>query len=67
MVLSIPRFSTSSGFGMDRLREALLNWGFLRTGLRRVRSVEELPEHLRRDIGLTSLRTGPSDLRDRRW
>ena len=37
--------------GMDSLGEALLNWGFLRTGVRRART-EELSDHLRRDLGL---------------
>ena len=30
-MLSISRFSTSAGLGMDALGEALLNWGFLRS------------------------------------
>ena len=65
-MLSISRFSTSTGLGMDSLGEALLNWGFLRTGMRRART-EELSEHLRRDLGLLPRSERPSDLRDPRW
>ena len=65
-MLSIPRFSTSTGLGMDSLGEALLSWGFLRTGLRRGRT-EDLPDHLRRDLGLLPRSERPSDLRDLRW
>jgi len=52
-MLSIPRFSTSSGLDMEWLGEALLNWGFLRMGL-----------NLRRDIGLAPRQKGPSGLGD---
>jgi hypothetical protein len=65
-MLSISRFSTSAGLGMDALGEALLNWGFLRTGLRRSRT-QELSEHLRRDLGLLPRSERSSDLRDPRW
>ena len=65
-MLSISRFSTSNGLGMDSLGEALLNWGFLRTGMRRART-EELSDHLRRDLGLLPRSKRPSDLRDLRW
>ena len=65
-MLSISRFSTSNGLGRDSLGEALLNWGFLRTGMRRART-EELSDHLRRDLGLLPRSERPSDLRDLRW
>ena len=65
-MLSISRFSTSNGLGMDSLGEALLSWGFLRTGVRRART-EELSDHLRRDLGLLPRCERPSDLRDLRW
>ena len=65
-MLSISRFSTSNGLGMDSLGEVLLNWGFLRAGLRRART-EELSDHLRRDLGLLPRAERPSDLRDVRW
>ena len=65
-MLSISRFSISSGLGMDALGEALLSLGFLRTGVRRART-EELSDHLRRDLGLLPRSERPSDLRDLRW
>ncbi|HJR23195.1 MAG TPA: hypothetical protein VJ822_16295 [Dongiaceae bacterium] len=64
-MLSSSRFSTQAGLGMDSLGEALLSWGFLRTGLRRART-EELSDHLRRDLGLLPRSGRPSDLRDPR-
>ena len=65
-MLSISRFSTSNGLGMDSLGEALLSLGFLRTGVRRART-EELSDHLRRDLGLLPRSERPCDLRDLRW
>ena len=65
-MLSISRISTSNGLGMDSLGEALLNWGFLRAGLRRARA-EELSDHMRRDLGLLPRSERLSDLRDLRW
>jgi hypothetical protein len=65
-MLSVSRFSTSNGLGMDALGEALLNWSFLRAGVRRTRT-EELSDHLRRDLGLLPRSERPSDLRDLRW
>ena len=65
-MLSISRFSISNGLGTDALGEALLNWGFLRSGLRRARP-EDLSDHLRRDLGLLPRSERLSDLRDRRW
>ena len=64
-MLSISRFSTSSGLGTDALGEALLNWGFLRMGLRRA-GTEQLSDHLRRDLGLLPRSERPSDLGDLR-
>jgi hypothetical protein len=65
-MLSISCFSTSNGLGVDALGEALLNWGFLRAGLRRS-GTQELSDHLRRDLGLPPRSERPSDLRDLRW
>jgi hypothetical protein len=65
-MLSISRFSASNGQGMDSLGEALLNWGFLRAGLRRAQT-KELSDHLRRDLGLLPRSERSSDLRDLRW
>ncbi|WP_162917098.1 hypothetical protein [Dongia deserti] len=64
-MLTTSRFSSAPIFAMDWLGEALLNWGFLRTGLRRS-AIEELPDHLRQDVGLPPV-DGPSDPRDWRW
>jgi hypothetical protein len=52
---------------MDWLGEALLAWGFLRAGLRRRPSIDELPDYLRRDVGLPPREKGTLDLRDLRW
>lgn len=65
-MLSISRFSASNGLGMDRLGEALLNWGFLRTGLSRGRT-EDLSDHLRRDLGLLPRSERAADPREERW
>jgi hypothetical protein len=65
-MLSISRFSTSNGLGMDSLGEALLSWGFLRAGLRRGRT-EDLSDHLRRDLGLLPRAERPADPRGERW
>lgn len=65
-MLSISRISTSTGLGMNALGEALLNWGFLRTGLRRT-GTKDLSDHLRRDLGLLPRSERPSYLRDPRW
>jgi|SoiMethySBSTD1v2_1073268.scaffolds.fasta_scaffold01895_28 hypothetical protein len=65
-MLSILRFS-SSGLGSDSLGEALLNLTFLRLGINRARSIEELPDHLRRDVGLLPRTETRPDLRDWRW
>jgi hypothetical protein len=68
-MFGISRFSSSSGLGPDWLGEALLNWGFLRMGLQRGglqrgRSADELPDHLRRDVGLPPRQKALSDPRD---
>lgn len=63
----ILRFSSSSGLSSNWLGEALLNWGFLRLGLNRGHKLEELPDHLRRDVGLPPRVERPADLRDWRW
>jgi hypothetical protein len=65
VMLSFSRFSSSAG--SDWLGEALLNWGFLRAGVRRWASIEELPDDLRRDVGLLPREKTSVDLRDLRW
>ena len=52
-MLTNSRLSATPTFVIDWLSEALLNWGYLRTGLKRRPSVEKLPDHLRRDVGFT--------------
>ncbi|HEU4825378.1 MAG TPA: hypothetical protein VFS85_02795 [Dongiaceae bacterium] len=51
--------------GLGRLGEALLNLAALRTGLSRAPTVKELPDHLRRDVGLPprAARIDPRDFR----
>jgi hypothetical protein len=66
MMFGISRMSASLGLGPDWLGEALLNLSFLRTGVRRGRRPEELPDQLRRDVGLPP-REKVSDPRDLRW
>lgn len=62
-MLSILRFS--SGLGSDSLGEALLNLSFLRAGASRRRgSVDELSDHLRRDVGLAPREKAAIDPRD---
>jgi hypothetical protein len=65
-MLGIPRISSSSGLGKDSLGDALLNWGFLRMGISRARSVEELPDQLRSDVGLPPREKAPNP-RDWGW
>lgn len=65
-MLTNSRFSAAPAF-VDWLGEALLNWGYLRTGLKRRPSVERLPDHLRRDVGLLPRAERRSDPRDWRW
>lgn len=65
-MLSISRFSASNRLAVESVAEALLNLGFLRTGLHRART-EDLSDHLRRDLGLLPRSERPSDLRDLRW
>ena len=63
-MLSILRLSSSSRLGPDWLGEALLNLAFLRMGLPRGRSADELPDHLRRDVGLPPRQKALPDPRD---
>jgi hypothetical protein len=65
-MLSISRFSASKRPAVESVGEALLNLGFLRTGLSRGRT-EDLSDHLRRDLGLLPRSERPADLRDLRW
>ena len=64
-MFSILRFSSRLGSGS--LGEALLNLSFLRAGVRRRTSIEELPDDLRRDVGLPPREKASVDLRDLRW
>ena len=66
-MLTNSRSSTRPTFAMDWLGAALLNFGFLRAGLTRGLSIEQLPDHLRRDIGLLPRLEGRTDPRDRHW
>ncbi len=65
-MLSILRFSSDRA-GPDWLGEALLNLSFLRAGVRRRGSTEDLSEHLRRDVGLAPREKAAIDPRDLRW
>jgi hypothetical protein len=51
-MLGISRASSSFELGSDWLGEALLNLSYMRAGLRRRRSLDELPDALRREMGL---------------
>jgi hypothetical protein len=66
-MLSISRFSASAGLGMDFLGEALLSLSFLRAGVHRRGSVEQLNDHLRRDVGLPPRERAAVDPRHLRW
>jgi hypothetical protein len=66
-MLTTSRSSSRPAFAMDWLGEALLSWGFLRTGLTRTLPIEELPDDLRRDVGLLPRPEGRIDPRDWRW
>jgi hypothetical protein len=66
-MLTSSRFSSAPVLGMDWLGEALMSWGYLRAGLKRRPSIEELPDHLRRDVGLLPRADGRADPRDWRW
>ena len=65
-MLNILRF-TSERLGQDWLGEALLNLSFLRAGVRRRGSTEDLSDHLRRDVGLAPRVKAAIDPRDLRW
>jgi len=65
-MFGISRVSASFGLGSDWLGEALLNLGFLRAAVSRTQRLEELPDHLRRDVGLPP-REKFLDPRDLRW
>ena len=64
-MFGISRMSASLGLGSDRLGQALLNLATLRPGLSRAPRIEELPDHLRRDVGLPprAARIDPRDFR----
>ena len=66
-MLGFSRVSSSLGLGTDRLGEALLNLSFLRLGIRRAPSADDLPDYLRRDIGLLPRQKAEVDTRDLRW
>jgi len=63
-MLGVSRTSSSFGLGMDWLGEALLNLSFMRAGLLRRRSLEELPDALRREMGLPTSGEQAADPRD---
>jgi hypothetical protein len=65
MMFGISRMSASLVLGSDWLGAALLTLATLRTGLNRAPTIEELPDHLRRDVGLPprAARFDPRDLR----
>ena len=63
-MLGGSRTSSSFGLGMDWLGEALLNLSFMRAGLSRRRSLEELPDALRREMGLPTREEHAADPRD---
>ena len=65
-MFGISRVSASFGLGSDWLGEALLTLASLRAGLTRSPRLEDLPDHLRRDVGL-SPREKIADPRDLRW
>lgn len=66
-MVSISRLSHSLGAGSSWLGEALLTLSFLRLGIARSTSVEDLPDHLRRDVGLPPRDFGRLDPRDSIW
>lgn len=66
-MLSILRFSSSNGHSSGSLGEALLNLSFLRAGVSRTGSVDQLNDHLRRDVGLAPREKASTVLRDFRW
>ena len=65
-MLRMSRSSIEPGLQWASFGESMLSWGFLRLGLRRSPSLERLPEHLRRDVGLPP-RVEGQDPRDFRW
>jgi len=67
MMFGISRMSASFGLGSDWLGEALLSLASLRVGVSRSPRLEDLPDQLRRDLGLLPRSEQPADLRDLRW
>ena len=65
-MLRMLRPSIEPGLQWASFGDSILDWGFLRIGLRRWPSVETLPDHLRRDVGLPPHVKG-QDPRDFRW
>jgi hypothetical protein len=65
-MLGGSRISSSWGLGTDWLGEALLNLSYMRAGLRRRRSLEELPDALRREMGLPTPEEPAANPRDLR-
>lgn len=63
-MFGIARVSSWWGSSADRLGGALLNLSFLRLGIARPPSVEELPDRLCRDIGLPPRQKPAMDPRD---
>lgn len=65
-MFGLSRMSAPFATGSDWLGEALLTLASLRAGLTRSPRLEELPDHLRRDVGLPP-RERAIDPRDWRW
>jgi len=66
-MLRIMRSSVGPALDWDSIGQAMLNLGFLRMGLGRPGSAEELPAHLRQDLGLLPRQTAPQRLPDLGW
>lgn len=58
-------YSRIRHFSWTHIATALLSLGQYRLG--RIGSVDDLNDHLRRDLGLLEVGTGPIDHRDPRW
>jgi hypothetical protein len=66
MMFGLSRMSASFALGSDWLGETLLTLASLRAGLTRSSRLEDLPDHLRPDVGLPP-REKVADPRNPRW
>lgn len=66
-MLRISRSPVGPALDWDSIGQAMLKWGFPRTGVSRPGSVEELPAHLRQDLGLLPRQTVPQSPPDLGW